>query len=64
VGSPLAVERQWVATEKIPRNVKNTKKSAKYFPWDPRFSAKGPFFWGKNSPSLEPGIASCCRCDG
>jgi hypothetical protein len=29
VGSPLVVERQWLVTDKIPKNVKNTKKSAK-----------------------------------
>jgi hypothetical protein len=40
VGLLLVVGGQWLATEKIPKNRKNAKKSAKYFPWDPGFSAK------------------------
>jgi hypothetical protein len=31
---------QQLATEKIRGNWKNAKKSSKYFPWDPCFSAK------------------------
>ncbi len=42
VGSALVIERQWVAMGKIPKNWENAKKSAKYFPWDIRFSAKMP----------------------
>jgi hypothetical protein len=29
VGSPVVAENQWLAIEKIPKNRRNTKKSAK-----------------------------------
>jgi hypothetical protein len=29
LGAALVVERQWLAAEKIPKNMENTKKSAK-----------------------------------
>jgi hypothetical protein len=40
VGFALALGTQGLATPKIPKNGKKAKKSVKYFPSDPRFSAK------------------------
>jgi hypothetical protein len=53
----LVVERQWVTTGKNPKSGKNPKKSAKYFPWDPAFSAKTGGFWAAE-------FASGYRCEG
>jgi hypothetical protein len=50
VGSAVVVERQRLAAEKVPKNRINSKKSAKYFPWDTGFSAKWPSFSGENGP--------------
>jgi hypothetical protein len=44
VGSPLVVERQRLATEKIPKKRKNAKEYAKNFSSDPGFSAKEGLF--------------------
>jgi hypothetical protein len=38
-GSPVVAENQQLATENIPKSLRNSKKSVKYFPWDPGFSA-------------------------
>ena len=38
----LVIEDQWLATQEITKNVKNVKKSAKYFLPTPCFSAKTP----------------------
>jgi hypothetical protein len=50
IESPLVVERQWLAMEKIQKKWKNVKKSAEYFPGHPGFSAKQPCFLAKNAP--------------
>jgi hypothetical protein len=40
----LVIETQWLATQEIQKNRKNAKKSLKYFPSAPGFSAKdSPF---------------------
>jgi hypothetical protein len=44
VGSPLVAHKERLATDKIPKNRKNAKKYAKYFPPDPCFSAKESLF--------------------
>jgi hypothetical protein len=50
VRAALVAQKQGLATGKVPRNRKKAKKSAKYFQRDPRFSAKWPYFSGKNRP--------------
>jgi hypothetical protein len=49
VGSPVVVERQWVAAEETPKNRKKACKYAKYFWPDPGFSA----FVRRLPPSLK-----------
>jgi hypothetical protein len=47
-GCAFVLARQLVATPKIPKSRKNTKKSVKYFRRTPCFSAKEPLFSAEN----------------
>jgi hypothetical protein len=58
--STLMIETQWLAMPKFPKNRKNAKKSVKYSPRTPRFSAKTDVCEKKKCVSCSP-CAACQR---